>query len=90
MRNGKPKTTEGEGSLPDFQDSRLNPASQTHFRKKGKNWTRLHGMRSSPDASLFEKVPVRYRPNGASGGWSYGRDLVSAVKREAPALTSSH
>ena len=27
------------------------------------------------------KVPVRYRPNAASGGWSYGRDLVSAVKR---------
>ena len=25
----------------------------------------------------FEKVPVRYRPNAASGGWSYGRDLVS-------------
>ena len=24
-----------------------------------------------------EMVPVRYRPNAASGGWSYGRDLVS-------------
>ena len=23
----------------------------------------------------FIKVPVRYRPNAASGGWSYGRDL---------------
>ena len=22
------------------------------------------------------KVPVRYRPNAASGGWSYGRGLV--------------
>ena len=27
-----------------------------------------------------EKVPVRYRPNAASSGWSYGCDLVSAVK----------
>ena len=38
------------------------------------------------------KVPVRYRPNAASGGWSYGRDLVSAVKRarETPALTPSY
>ena len=27
------------------------------------------------------KVPVRYRPNAASGGWGYGRDLVSAAKR---------
>ena len=24
----------------------------------------------------FRKVPVRYRPNAASGGWSYGRGLV--------------
>ena len=24
-------------------------------------------------------VPVRYRPNAASGGWSYGRDLVSLL-----------
>ena len=24
----------------------------------------------------FQKVPVRYRPNAASGGWSYGRGLV--------------
>ena len=23
----------------------------------------------------FHMVPVRYRPNAASGGWSYGRDL---------------
>ena len=23
-----------------------------------------------------KKVPVRYRPNAASGGWSYGRGLV--------------
>ena len=23
-----------------------------------------------------DKVPVRYRPNAASGGWSYGRDLA--------------
>ena len=22
-----------------------------------------------------EKVPVRYRPDAASGGWGYGRDL---------------
>ena len=34
-----------------------------------------------PEESLsrsvsFGKVPVRYRPNAASGGWSYGRDLV--------------
>ena len=28
-------------------------------------------------AAKIEKVPVRYRPNAASGGWSYGRDLVS-------------
>ena len=27
------------------------------------------------------KVPVRYRPNAASGGWSYGRDLVSLPRR---------
>ena len=33
-----------------------------------------------------KKVPVRYRPNAASGGWGYGRDLVSAVK----GMTSSH
>ena len=25
-------------------------------------------------------VPVRYRPNAASSGWSYGRDLAHAVK----------
>ena len=30
----------------------------------------LTGMRIS-------MVPVRYRPNAASGGWSYGRDLVA-------------
>ena len=24
----------------------------------------------------IQKVPVRYRPNAASGGWRYGRDLV--------------
>ena len=27
----------------------------------------------------FKLVPVRYRPNAASGGWSYGRDLVSLL-----------
>ena len=27
------------------------------------------------------KVPVRYRPNAASGGWSYGRDLAHYRKR---------
>ena len=32
----------------------------------------------------IQKVPVRYRPNAVSGGWNYGRDLVSAVKRENP------
>ena len=26
---------------------------------------------------FFFSVPVRYRPNAASGGWGYGRDLVS-------------
>ena len=26
-------------------------------------------------------VPVRYRPNAASGGWSYGRGLCTAVKK---------
>ena len=31
--------------------------------------------------TLFKKVPVRYRPNAASGGWSYGRDLVSLPRR---------
>ena len=37
----------------------------------------------------FRMVPVRYRPNAASGGWSYGRDLVSAgAAREM--VTSSH
>ena len=25
--------------------------------------------------SQYKMVPVRYRPNAASGGWSYGRDL---------------
>ena len=30
---------------------------------------------------IFRMVPVRYRPNAASGGWGYGRDLVSAAKR---------
>ena len=38
-------------------------------------------------------APVRYRPNAASGGWSYGRDLlVTAVKRggDTLALTSSY
>ena len=29
----------------------------------------------------------RYRPNAASGGWSYGRDLAHRVKRD---MTSSH
>ena len=29
----------------------------------------------------FEMVPVRYRPNAASGGWSYGRNLVSLPRR---------
>ena len=53
MRNGRLKTTEGERSLLDYQGSRPSLASQAHFRKKGKNWTRLHGMRSSPDPSLF-------------------------------------
>ena len=36
------------------------------------------------------KVPVRYRPNAASGGWGYGRDLFNAVKRGYTRLTSSH
>ena len=27
-------------------------------------------------------VPVRYRPNAASGGWSYGRDLCHCRRRE--------
>ena len=35
-------------------------------------------------------VPVRYRPNAASGGWGYGRDLVHCRDREKAALTSSH
>ena len=25
----------------------------------------------------LHKVPVRYRPNAASGGWRYGHDLMS-------------
>ena len=33
--------------------------------------------------AFIGKVPVRYRPNAASGGWGYGRDLCHchAVKR---------
>ena len=33
---------------------------------------------------VYFKVPVRYRPNAASGGWGYGRDLASAVKMDTP------
>ena len=29
----------------------------------------------------FKLVPVRYRPNAASGGWRYGRDHVSLPRR---------
>ena len=36
----------------------------------------------------LEKVPVRYRPNAASGGWGYGRDLVHCRDRKKAALTS--
>ena len=32
--------------------------------------------RPESQAERNEKVPVRYRPNAASGGWSYGRGLV--------------
>ena len=28
-----------------------------------------------------KKVPVRFRPNAASGGWGYRRDFVSVAKR---------
>ena len=35
------------------------------------------GFHPAPYATHFEKVPVRYRPNAASGGWSYGRDVAS-------------
>ena len=35
---------------------------------------------------IFWLVSVRYRPNAASGGWSYERDFFTAVKRETPAL----
>ena len=31
---------------------------------------------ASVTGALFAMVPVRYRPNAASGGWSYGRGLV--------------
>ena len=27
--------------------------------------------------TYFRLAPVKYRPNAASGGWSYGRDLMS-------------
>ena len=40
-------------------------------------------------AEKNDKVPVRYRPNAASGGWGYGRDLVSLPRKgDKPALTS--
>ena len=47
---------------------------------------RIHGLISA--YAYFQKVPVRYRPNAASGGWGYGRDLVHCRDREKAALTS--
>ena len=33
-------------------------------------------------AAVFCEVPVRYRPNAASGGWRYGRDLARAARAD--------
>ena len=38
----------------------------------------------------LQKVPVRYRPNAASGGWSYGRDHVHCRAARETRLTSSY
>ena len=39
----------------------------------------------------YGKVPVRYRPNAASGGRSYGRDLIHMKAiHPVPAVISSH
>ena len=40
------------------------PTRTFNFREIFKRAFKIYGM-----------VPVRYRPNAASGGWSYGRDL---------------
>ena len=36
------------------------------------------------------KVPVRYRPNAASSGWSYGRDLASLPWKGKHPLWNGH
>ena len=40
--------------------------------------------------SAWFLLHCRYRPNAASGGWSYGRGLVHCREKATPALTSSH
>ena len=58
MRNGRLKTTEGERWLPRIETkSRKARPTSARKKKEGENWHGwLHGMRSSPDPSLFEKV----------------------------------
>ena len=38
----------------------------------------------------WEMVPVRYRPNAASGGWSYGHDLASLPWKGKHPLWNGH
>ena len=50
-------------------------------RKSHDQIGRYHMGLGEKTASQFRMIPVRYRPNAASGGWGYGRDLCTAVKR---------
>ena len=46
------------------------------FGKEGLKHASVTGARDRFNRrTVFFKVPVRYRPNAASGGWSYGRDM---------------
>ena len=67
-------------------------ASKTDPFRKGDDIYHISAMlaylaiRGEGPGPLFRLVPVRYRPNAASGGWSYGRGLVHCREKGAHPL----
>ena len=46
------------------------------WERRKYTWEIREQTRTFAERGRLHKVPVRYRPNAASGGWSYGRGLV--------------
>ena len=53
--------------------------------------TCMHNVRAQHEGTSQTELEVRYRPNAASGGWSYGRDhVMMTYEGDTPGLKWLH